>query len=99
MWEAQVATITDALKKVNGVTAEVSVPPIANHTPKITVSWDQTKVKATPAEIQKSLQEGTPSIQTMGGSDTINITVFMLKKGEEAIVAKRLQEELSKVAV
>jgi len=98
MWEAQVATITDAVKKVAGVITEVTVPPIANHTPKITVSWDQTKVKATPAAIRKSLQDGSPSIETMGGPDSIDITVFMLKKGEEKIVAKRLQEELSKVA-
>ncbi len=98
-WEAQVATITSAVKKVNGVNAVVSVPEIANHTPKISVSWDQSKVKATPRQIMKNLQDGSPSIETMGGRDTIDITVFMLKPGEEKIVAKRLQEELSRAAV
>ena len=98
-WEAQVAVITGAAKKVDGVTTAVTVPPIANHTPKITISWDQTKVKATPREIMKRLQDGSPSIETMGGRDGIDITVFMLKPGEDKIVAKRLQEELSKAAV
>lgn len=98
-WEAQVATITDAVKKVNGVTSVVTVPPIANHTPKITISWDQTKIKVTPRDVMKRLQEGTPSIETMGGRDGIDITVFMLKPGEEKIVARRLQEELSKAMV
>lgn len=97
-WDAQVATITNAVKKVEGVTTAVTVPPIANHTPKITVSWDQTKVKATPRVIMKALQDGNPSIETMGGRDGIDITVFMLKPGEEKIVAKRLQEELAKAA-
>lgn len=98
-WEAQVEVITNAAKKVNGVNTLVTVPPVANHTPKITVSWDQTKVKATPREVMKALRDGSPSIETMGGRDGIDITVFMLKPGEEKIVAKRLQEELSKVAV
>ncbi|HEY1009772.1 MAG: aminotransferase class V-fold PLP-dependent enzyme [Daejeonella sp.] len=99
MWEDRVALITNSAKKVDGVSTKVEVPPVANHTPKITVSWDQTKVKATPREIQKRLQDGSPSIETMGGRDGIDITVFMLKPGEEKIVARRLQEELTKAAV
>jgi L-seryl-tRNA(Ser) seleniumtransferase len=35
----------------------------------------------------------------MTGQDSINITVFMLKNGEDKLVAKRLQEELAKAAV
>ncbi|MEJ7694781.1 MAG: selenocysteine synthase, partial [Daejeonella sp.] len=99
MWEDRVALITNAVKQVDGVSTKVEVPPVANHTPKITVSWDQAKVKATPREIMKRLQDGSPSIETMGGRDGIDITVFMLKRGEEKIVAKRLQEELAKAAV
>lgn len=99
MWDEQVAVIVNAVKKVDGVSTTVVVPPISNHTPKITVSWDQTKVKSTPRDVMKGLQNGNPSIETMGGRDGIDITVFMLKPGEEKIVAKRLQEELSKASV
>lgn len=98
MWEDRVALITNAAKSVDGVSTKVEVPPVANHTPKITVTWDQSKVKASPREIMKRLQDGSPSIETMGGRDGIDITVFMLKPGEEKIVAKRLQDELSKAA-
>jgi uncharacterized pyridoxal phosphate-dependent enzyme len=99
MWDEQVAVIVNAVKKVEGVNTAVVVPPISNHTPKLTVTWDQSKIKSSYRDVMKGLQNGTPSIETMGGRDGIDITVFMLKPGEEKIVAKRLQEELSKAAV
>ncbi len=99
MWEDRVAVITNAVKSVDGVKTEVSVPPVANHTPKISISWDQSKVKATTREIMQRLRNGSPSVEVMGGGDTINLTVFMLKPGEDKIVAKRVQEELAKASV
>ena len=100
MWEDQVATIEKAAKKVNGVSTKVSVPEIANHTPKLSISWDQSLVKLTRKEMQERLRNGAPSIEVMGeGDNTINITVFMLKPGEEKIVASRVNEELKKAAV
>lgn len=99
MWEDQVAKIADAAKKVNGVTTEVIVPPIANHTPLLSITWDNT-VKITRNEIQNKLRNGNPSIEVMGNRNGgINITVFMLNPGEEKIVAKRVQEELYKATL
>ena len=91
--------IENAAKKVDGVNVKVSVPPIANHTPKITISWDPSKLKITSKDLRKNLQDGSPSIEVMIEPNAINITVFMLKNGEEKIVAKRVQEELAKAAV
>lgn len=99
MWEERVATIVNAANKVPGVNTEVFVPPVANHTPAIKISWDQSKVKITPKELLKNLQNGIPSIEVMTSPNAINITVFMLKKGEDKLVAKRIQEELAKAAV
>ena len=99
MWEDRVAVIENAAKKVDGVNVEVSVPPIANHTPKITISWDPNKVKVTSNELRKRLQDGNPSIEVMVQPNAINITVFMLKNGEDKIVARRVQEELAKAAL
>ena len=98
MWEQRVAVIENAAKKVDGVSVNVSVPPIANHTPKITISWDASKIKLTSNELRKRLQDGKPSIEVMIEPNAINITVFMLKNGEDKIVAKRVQEELAKAA-
>ena len=75
------------------------VPEVANHTPSLKITWDSSKVKITPKELHKNLQDGSPSVEVMTGQDAINITVFMLQNGEDKIVAKRVQEELAKAAV
>ncbi|MGI8638022.1 MAG: aminotransferase class V-fold PLP-dependent enzyme [Segetibacter sp.] len=99
MWETQVAVIEDAAKKVKGVSTEVTVPPIANHTPALKISWDPAIVKLTKKEMQEKLRNGNPSIEVMSTADnTINITVFMLKPGQEKIVASRINEELTKAS-
>jgi L-seryl-tRNA(Ser) seleniumtransferase len=100
MWEDQVAVIENAAKKVKGVTTQVTVPPIANHTPALSISWDQSLVKINRKDLQDKLRHGTPSIEVMGKDDsTINITVFMLKPGQEKIVAARVAEELKNASV
>jgi hypothetical protein len=91
--------IENAAKRINGVTTVVSVPPIANHTPLLNISWDIRSVKISRNDLQDKLRKGNPSIEVMGGKDnSINITVFMLKSGQEKIVTARLLEELKKVS-
>jgi len=98
-WEARVAVIETAAKSVAGVTTTVTVPPIANHNPLLNIAWDTTKVKMTSDDLALALRNGSPSVEVMKFSpNSINITVFMLKPGEDKIVAKRVQEELSKVS-
>lgn len=99
MWENRVANIKNAVSKVNGVNTDTFVPPVANHTPSLKITWDQSKVKITPKDLHRNLQNGNPSIEVMTSPESINITVFMLKNGEDKIVAKRIQEELMKAAV
>jgi len=100
MWERQVAVIENEAKKVKGVTTEVTVPPIANHTPALSITWDPSIVKTTRKDLQERLRSGNPSIEVMGkGDNTINITVFMLKPGQEKVVAARVGEELKKATV
>ncbi len=95
MWEDRVAVIENAAKKVDGVTTAVTVPPIANHTPSLSISWDIGRVNISRQELQERLRMGTPSIEVMGDGDhTIKLTVFMLKDGQDKIVGNRIQEEL-----
>lgn len=95
-WEERVEVITRAVKPVAGVVCSVSVPPYANHTPLVNVSWDKQQIKLQQKELLEKLRNGSPSIEVMPGpNDGINITVFMLKPGQEKIVAARLKEALA----
>lgn len=96
-WESRVAVIESAVKGVAGVTTTVTVPPIANHNPLLNISWDTARIKMSSDELQLALRNGNPSVEIMKFTpNSINITVFMLQPGEDKIVAKRVQEELSK---
>src|SRR5690606_2886642 len=101
MWEDRVAVINNAVAKIDGVKVTVTVPPIANHSPKMNISWDRDKINLDRKGLGERLREGNPSIEVIswGKDDTsIDLTVFMLKPGQEKIVAKRLYEELSNAA-
>lgn len=97
-WERRIAIIDTAVKKVKGVKTETIVPPVANHTPTLTITWDTNVIKLDSEELGKRLRTGSPSIEVVSWEekDSIKVTVFMLKDGEIEIVAKRLREELEK---
>ncbi|MEK6476530.1 selenocysteine synthase [Catalinimonas sp. 4WD22] len=99
LWEDQVAHIADAAKSVEGVTTDIHVPPIANHVPTLGVSWDTKKVKISGNELKEVLRSGHPSIEVAGGGeDSISITTWMMRPGQERIVASRLQQALADAA-
>jgi uncharacterized pyridoxal phosphate-dependent enzyme len=93
-WEDNIGVIEKAAKSVNGVSTKIFVPPLGNITPTLELTWSKTSVKA--KDIQDRLRAGNPSIEVMSHDDNaINITVWVMKPGEEKIVAKRLKEELT----
>jgi L-seryl-tRNA(Ser) seleniumtransferase len=51
--------------------------------------------------LKQQLRNGNPSIEVIGGGgeNSISLTVFMLKPGQEKIVASRLSEILKRAAV
>lgn len=94
-WEQRIALIENAAKSVSGVATRVSVPKLGNITPTLEVSWND-KIKLTSKDLQEKLRNGSPSIEVVGGKEnSINITAWVMKPGDEKIVAKRLKEELS----
>jgi L-seryl-tRNA(Ser) seleniumtransferase len=94
-WEQKISQIEEMVKKIDGVTTSVSVPPIANHTPFLKISWDPAALNLTRTQMQEKLRNGNPSIEVIGNGDhEISLTVWMLRPNEEKIVAKRIQEEL-----
>jgi D-glucosaminate-6-phosphate ammonia-lyase len=94
-WEKRIDTIQNAVKGIKGFTTEVKTPKLGNVTPTLYVSWDSTKINLTTKDLQERLRTGNPSIEVVGSENGISMTAWMLKAGEEKIVAKRLKEELS----
>jgi L-seryl-tRNA(Ser) seleniumtransferase len=100
IWEDRISVMESAVRKVPGVTASVIVPPVANVTPTLILSWDKNKVKVSRDEFQVRLRNGDPSVEVIGGKDdTLVITSWNLQPGQEKLVAQRLQEEFIKASV
>jgi len=100
MWEDRAKVILNAVSKVKGVKAEIFVPPIANVTPTLRISWDQSIIKLTPKDMTLNLRNGEPSIEAPKSiNDAMILSVWMMQPGEEKIVAKRFTEELMKASV
>lgn len=98
-WEDGVALIDNTVKKIKGVTTEVSVNPLGNHTPRLGIHWDPTVIKLSGKDLQETLRNGSPSIEVAGGdANSIGVTVWMMKPGQPKIVADRIKEELLKAS-
>ena len=92
-WEANIAVIENAVKNTKGVTTRVFVPPLGNITPTLEVTWDPAVIKMTTKELQDKLRNGDPSIEVMSHKENaFHVTVWVMRPGDEKIVAKRLRE-------
>ncbi len=99
MLEDRAATIANAARSVKGVTVETFAPELGNHTPTLRIGWDPAVVKLTAKSLQEQLRNGSPSIEiVLNDTNGINMTAWMLKPGEDKIVATRLKEELTKAS-
>ena len=94
LWEKQINTIHDAVVSIPGVKPEIHVPEVANHVPSLRISLDPDGINITPDEVRQKLREGHPSIETVGGADSVGITTWMMQPGQERIVASRIKEIL-----
>jgi seryl-tRNA(Sec) selenium transferase len=100
MWEDRANVILNAVSKIKGVKAEIFVPPIANVTPTLRISWDQSLIKLSPREMTLNLRNGEPSIEAPKSiNDAMILSVWMMQPGDEKIVARRFTEELIKARV
>jgi uncharacterized pyridoxal phosphate-dependent enzyme len=89
-------TIRQSAASVPGVTAEIFVPDVANHVPHVRVSWPASQKNAkSPGSVVQAMRDGEPSIAIRSENDTLIIGVWMLRAGEDTIVAKRLHEVLT----
>ena len=95
LWERQINLIAEAAAEVSGVTVEKHVPDIANHVPSLRIHLDDNITKISPNELRQALRDGHPSIETVGGDESVDITTWMMNAGEERIVAARIKEILT----
>ena len=99
-WEDAMAVIVNTIGNIKGVITEVFIPDIANHTPTLHLSWDNSIIKMNGRQLKELLWKGNPGIEVMGGGtmgdkkDGIELSVWQLKPGQEKIVARRIREEL-----
>src|SRR5580658_4474366 len=103
--------IAAALKDIPTVKAEIFIPPIANNRPPLGLCFGPQRVQDSPQEVPKQLRAGAPSIELNPATGSIEasagipsdpkkivVGVWMLEPGEDAIVARRLREVLTKAA-
>jgi uncharacterized pyridoxal phosphate-dependent enzyme len=94
-YQRRAEVILKSLAGINGVTASITVPEVANHVPHVKVVLDTAVTGITGQEISKRLREGTPSIGVRPG-DELLIGVWMMQPGDDVVVARRLKDVLTK---
>ena len=94
-FDARAEAIRKSAADVPGVTAEIFVPEVANHVPHVRISWDAAAKGITAADVVRTLRDGEPSIATRSEGATLVVGVWMMRPGEEKIVARRLRQVLS----
>lgn len=94
-WQSRLELVSREITKIPGVATSFFTPDIANHVPHMHISWDS-KISATPQEVSKLLRTAKPAIVMGGGEGRpgLSLNSFMLKPGEDRIVAEQLARVL-----
>jgi L-seryl-tRNA(Ser) seleniumtransferase len=106
-YRGQADRIAKHLSAIPTLQTQIFIPEVANHVPHLLITYDQNKVKLTGAEVMQKMRQGKPRIELnpatggapasaglQGGPNTIVVGVWMLQRGEEMVVARRLREVL-----
>lgn len=94
-FDSRAETIKQSVTAVPGVQAEIFVPEVANHVPHVRISWDPASLGIDPEEVIQLLRDGEPSIRVRPGREVV-VGVWMMRPGEDRIVARRLREVLER---
>ena len=110
-WLGYLDTISKRVSQADGVTTAVREPNgLSNRSPSLVVSWDPAKLNVTGEEIAEEVARTKPRIalgaggldRRRGGAEadpsktSIDITAWMMRPGDDRIVADRLHELLSR---
>lgn len=95
--ENQIEHIKDSVSQFATVKTKVVVPELANVVPTLHLEWNNEILKITGDQLKEEMRNGHPSIEIAGGGpNSVSITTWMLKTGQERIVASRLSEIFNK---
>jgi uncharacterized pyridoxal phosphate-dependent enzyme len=91
-WQARLERVSSQITRAPGVSTEFFMPEIANHVPHMRIKLDPARIKLTPQEVSKTLRKSKPAIVIAAGDESPGLAMnsFMLKPGEDKIVAEQL---------
>jgi seryl-tRNA(Sec) selenium transferase len=89
-WQRRLETISAEIARIPGVSTSYNVPDVANHVPHMNITWDAHKIALSPKDASHALRDGKPSIVLSSTEAGLSMCSFMLKPGEEKIIAAQL---------
>jgi D-glucosaminate-6-phosphate ammonia-lyase len=105
-WESWLNTISESVKRVDGVTTEIRQPSsdLSNRSPELFIRWDGAKLGITGQELGNIAFDTEPRItlaRTAGSrpgnmASLVAIVPYQMQPGDEKVVAERLYALLSK---
>ncbi len=90
--DARAERVTGVLAPVTGLSCETVVPGIANHVPHVVVRWSEEQLGLTSEDAAARLLAGDPPVAvSRTGEGQLRISMWMLRPGEDALVADRVR--------
>ena len=89
-WWRRLDAISGEVTRVPGVSTSFHVPDVANHVPHMDIFWDPRKLSLSPQDASSALRKAKPSIVMEPTEGGLVMNSFMLKPGEEKIIAAQL---------
>ena len=93
-WKSQIDFIKSVVDKIPGVETGYVPKEVTNHVPRLFIKWDEKAWNFSREDCFKTLQEGEPSIVALRTPLGVTIVTWMMERGEEKVVARRLKEVL-----
>ncbi len=86
------ARVLETLGGLSGVTCEKHVPEIANHVPHVLVNWSESEQGLSSQDAVERLMAGDPPVAvSRTGEGALRISMWMLRTGQEVVVADRVR--------
>ncbi len=99
MWESWLTQISDSVKRVDTVKAEMRQPgpDLSNRSPELIIQWDADKVGIRGTDLSRIANDTEPRIVLdRASANSIAIVPYQMQPGDEKVVAERLYALLSR---